>query len=300
MNPILGIASRRGAFVALVVLTLMWGANWAVMKIGLQYSDPVVFNVQRILTAIVVLFAVMLMQRRPFWPESWPAVIVTGIFQTTMNFGATTMAVATGGIGRTAVLVFTMPFWTLLMAWPVLGERVRGSQWFAVGLAMTGITLIVAPWDWHDDLEPKLWAALSGFGWATGAVATAYFQGRRRMDGLNLIAWQMVTGVVPLALIPLIWPLPATQWTGPYVASLIYAGAVSTGIGFILFTAILARLPAGTASLNILAIPVIALILAMTIFGERVLPLEWVGIAAIGAGLAIISARALRGAREKT
>lgn len=294
MNPIFGIESQRGAFVALVVLTLMWGANWAAMKIGLQYSDPVVFNVQRILAAIVVLFAVMLMQRRPLWPESWPAVIVTGIFQTTINFGATTMAVATGGIGRTAVLVFTMPFWTLLMAWPVLGERVRGSQWLAVALAMTGITLIVAPWDWRGDLEPKLWAALSGFGWATGAVATAYFQGRRRMDGLNLITWQMVTGVVPLALIPLIWSPPATQWTGPYVASLVYAGAVSTGIGFILFTAILARLPAGTASLNILAIPVIALILAMTIFGERVAPLEWAGIAAIGAGLAIISARALR------
>ena len=55
-----------------------------------------------------------------------------GFFQTTVNMGSTTMAVADGGAGRAAVLVFTMPFWTVLLAWPVLGERVRGIQWIAV------------------------------------------------------------------------------------------------------------------------------------------------------------------------
>ena len=67
-------------------------------------------------------------------PTSWLAVIVTGFFQTTINFGSTTMALAGGGAGRTSVLVFTMPFWTLLLAWPVLHERVKGYQWLAVGL----------------------------------------------------------------------------------------------------------------------------------------------------------------------
>jgi drug/metabolite transporter (DMT)-like permease len=104
-----------------------------------------------------------------------------------------------------------------------------------------------------------------------------------------------VIGVIPLALIPLVWPVPATPWTLPYVASLVYAGAIATGIGFILWTAILAALPAGTASLNMLAIPVIALVSGLVIFSEPVAPHEWLGIAAIGAGLAIISLRAARG-----
>ena len=69
--------------------------------------------------------------RRPFWPSSWKAIAITGLVQTTINFGSTTMALAEGGAGRTSVLVFTMPFWTLLIAWPVLGERVRGLQWVA-------------------------------------------------------------------------------------------------------------------------------------------------------------------------
>ncbi|HEV2686735.1 MAG TPA: DMT family transporter, partial [Actinomycetota bacterium] len=196
--------SRRGAYVALVALTLIWGMNWIVMKYGLVYAHPVIYNIQRTLIAIAVLFAFMLYARRPLKPESWIAVIVTGFFQTTINFGSTTMALAGGGAGRTSVLVFTMPFWTLLLAWPVLHERVRGLQWLAVFLALAGLVLVVEPWHWQGDLEPKLWAALSGFGWAAGSIATKYFQRRHRLDMLNLITWQMVAGILPICLLPLI------------------------------------------------------------------------------------------------
>jgi drug/metabolite transporter (DMT)-like permease len=284
--------SRRGAYVALVVLTVIWGLNWIVMKYGLIYAHPVVYNIERTLLAIGVLFVVLVAMRRPLVPESWTAVIVTGFFQTTINFGSTTMALAGGGAGRTSVLVFTMPFWTLLLAWPVLHERIRGLQWLAVGLALAGLVLIVEPWHWEGDLTPKLWAALSGFGWAAGSVATKYFQRRHRLDMLNFIAWQMVTGILPVCLIPLVHPFPATQWSGVYIAALFYAGVVATAIGFMLWTAVLAWLPAGTASLNMFAIPVIALTSSMVVFGERLTAAEWLGIAAIGAGLVIVSVRA--------
>jgi drug/metabolite transporter (DMT)-like permease len=296
------IHSKRGAYVALVVLTLIWGMNWIAMKFGLRYAHPVIYNIERTLVAIVLLFAVMLWTRRPLRPESWIAVVVTGLFQTTINSGSTTMALAGGGAGRTSVLVFTMPFWTMLIAWPVLHERVRGTQWLAVALALIGLVLVVEPWHWEGDLAPKLWAALSGFGWAAGSVATKYFQRRHRLDMLNLLAWQMVAGVIPLCLIPLIYPLPATEWNDVFISALLYAGVVATGIGFILWTAILVWLPAGTASLNMFAIPVIALVSSMIVFEERLTTTEWLGIAAIGAGLVIVSARAWlasrRGERE--
>ena len=290
--------SRRGAYVALVVLTLIWGMNWIVMKLGLVYAHPVIYNIQRTLIAVAVLFGFMLCARRPMKPESWVAVIITGFFQTTINFGSTTIALAGGGAGRTSVLVFTMPFWTLLLAWPVLHERVRGLQWLAVLLALTGLVLVVEPWHWQGELEPKLWAALSGFGWAAGSIATKYFQRRHRLDMLNLIAWQMVAGIVPICLIPLVHPFPATHWNGTYAAALAYAGIIATAIGFLLWTMVLVYLPAGTASLNMFAIPVIALTSSMIVFGERLTNAEWLGIASIGAGLAIVSVRAWLSSRR--
>ena len=110
--------TRRGAYVGARALTLIWGFNWIALKLALERADPVILNVHRTWIAVIVLFAILLWQRHPFWPTSWMAVVVTGFFQTTVNFSATTLALAGGGVGRTSVLVFTMPFWTLLSRGP--------------------------------------------------------------------------------------------------------------------------------------------------------------------------------------
>jgi drug/metabolite transporter (DMT)-like permease len=298
MHERLLVRTRRGAYVALVFLTFLWGLNWIALKFALERADPVTLNVQRVWVAILLLFGVLLWQRRPFWPSSWIAVIVAGFLQTTVNFSATTLALAGGGVGRTSVLVFTMPFWTLLIAWPVLHERVRGSQWAAVAFACAGLTLVVEPWSWRGDLAPKLWAVLSGFGWAAGTVATRYFQRGRTIDPLNFVAWQMLTGVIPITFLPFLLDAPPAQWSATYALLLVYVGAISTGIGFLLWITILRFLPAGTASLNMFAIPLIALVSSMLVFGERLTSAEWLGIACIGAGLVIISFNALRAHRD--
>ena len=294
----LSVRSQRGAYVALAILTAIWGTNWIGMKLALARAHPVVFNIERTWVAIAVLFAVLLFRRRRLLPESWAAVAVTGFFQTTINMGSTTMALADGGAGRTAVLVFTMPFWTLLLAWPVLGERVRGIQWIAIAFALVGLTLVVEPWHWQGELKPKMWAVLSGFGWAAGTIAMKYFQRARGFDMLNFVAWQMLIGILPLCLLPLALPLPDAQWSATYVLLLLWTGALASAFGFVLWIGVLRFLTAGTASLNMLAIPVIALLSSMWIFGERLSPGEWVGIGCIGAGLALISLRAWLASRR--
>ena len=155
------------------------------------------------------------------------------------------MALAGGGAGRTSVLVFTMPFWTLLIAWPVLHERVRGAQWLAVAFAFAGLALVVEPWNWQGDLAPKLWAVLSGFGWAAGTVATKYFQRERSFDTLNFIAWQMLVGVLPLTLLPLLFDVPgARSGARPTRCCCSTSARSRRRSGFLLWIAVL-RCPAG-------------------------------------------------------
>ena len=78
---------------------------------------------------------------------------------------------------------------------------------------------------------------------------------------------------------------------------MIYVGVIATAGGFLLWMEILRWLPAGTASLNMFAVPVIALLSSMAVYGERLAVNEWLGIALIGAGLVLITAQALRGRR---
>ena len=289
---LLRVHSRRAAYVALALLTLVWGFNWIVMKAALMHAHPLAFNVHRTSIAVAVLFAALAARGGRMWPHRWRAVIVTAFFQTAINFGATTLAVAGGGAGRTSVLVFTMPFWTLLIAWPVLHERIRTAQAVAIAFAFAGLVLVVAPWSWHGDLTPKLWAVLSGFGWAAGTIAMKYYQRDPDFDMLSFITWQMALGVLPLTLLPWLFDVPATQWSLAQAGLLFIVGVIATAGGFLAWMEILRWLPAGTASLNMFAVPVIALLSSMAVYGERLSDNEWIGIGLIGVGLGLIIAEA--------
>jgi drug/metabolite transporter (DMT)-like permease len=289
--------SRGGAWAGLVALTLIWAFHWLVMKVALRHADPFVFNIHRTLLAIVVLFGALLWQRRPLLPASWLAVAVTGLFQVSVNFLGTTMALVEGGAGRTSVLVFTMPFWTLLLARVFLHERMRGAQWLAVVLAGAGLTLVIAPWDWEGALAPKLWAVLSGFGWAAAAVATKWFQRGRRFEPVNFTAWMMTVGLLPFFAIAAGRASPPVAWDAEYLVLLFYSGVISTAFGWLLWLALLHRLSANAASFNMLAIPVVALVSSMLLMAERLAGGEWAGIALIGAGLAVLGALGWRAER---
>jgi drug/metabolite transporter (DMT)-like permease len=293
---LLRVHSRRGAYGMLVALALVWGANWIVMKLALVHAHPVVFNAERTVLAIVALFGVLAVRGASLRPPPWRALVITALLQTTLNMGSTTMALAGGGAGRTSVLVFTMPFWTLLLAWPFLHERVRGVQWGAIALALAGLVLIVAPWRWSGDLAPKVWAVLSGLGWAGGTVAMKYFQRDRKLDMLNFMAWQMAIGAIPFIIVPFFADFPATQWSVSQALLIGYVSLLATAVGFIAWIEILRWLPAGTASLNMFVVPVIALLLSMAIFDEVLASNEWAGIACIGVGLAALALQARRSA----
>ena len=290
-------AASRGALLGLGTLTLIWGMNWIVMKTALQHADAFVFNIQRTLLAIAALFAVLVLQRRPFWPQSRIAVAVTGFFQTTVNSLSTTMALVEGGAGRTSVLVFTMPFWTLLLAWPVLGERVRGAQWLAVALAAAGLTLVVAPWQWEGAIAPKLWAVLSGLGWSAAIICTKWFQRGRTFDPINFTAWLMALGLLPFFPFVAFRGAPAVAWDLTYVLALFYVGVISSAFGWIVWVKVLRHLSANAASFNMLAIPIVALTSSMLVYGEVLTRGEWIGIALIGAGLAVLGALGVRAGR---
>jgi len=129
-------------------------------------------------------------------------------------------------------------------------------------------------------------------GVATGTLGTAlaWLVAGHEFPGRSIFAWAL--------LLPLAVPLPEVQWSATYVLLLLWTGALASAFGFVLWIGVLRFLTAGTASLNMLAIPVIALLSSMLVFGERLAPGEWAGIGCIGVGLALVSLRAWLAARR--
>src|SRR5665647_3397101 len=105
----------------LFILSITWGYTWVLAKQALSFAPPFAFAAERCVGGALAMFlAVKLMGRPLKLVAPWPMLAI-GLTQVTGFMAFQTWALVEGGPGKTAVLVFTMPIWTLLIAWPVLG-----------------------------------------------------------------------------------------------------------------------------------------------------------------------------------
>ena len=286
-------AVKGRPYLALVFLSLIWGYNWVVMKEGLRFCDPFVFAALRVALAAAFLLPLLMWSGKPLRPRQIKGTMLLGLFSTTLGLGLPMYALVSGGAGKTAILLYTMPFWVILLAWPILEERIRGMEWLAVILAFAGLGLMVD----FQAVGAKLWssiiAVLAGISWAGSAVVTRIMRRSPKFELLSVTTWQMIYGAIPLIMLALLLPAPPIRWTGVFVAALTYNVIFTSVIAYLLWFYILERLPAGMATIGTLATPVIAVTAAAVQLGEIPTPREAAGIFLILSGIAFLSAVAI-------
>ncbi len=264
------------------------------MKVALHYSSPFDYAALRVLLGGISLFLVLLWLRKPLLPREIRGTFFTGLLQTSGFYAFAALALVNGGAGKTAVLVYGMPFWVILLAWFLLGERLQKAQWVSVGLAFGGLLFILVPFQYKAGLVSKGFALLSGASWAVGIVVAKKLQRRVDLDLFSFTTWQMLFGSLPLILFALLTPSPPITWSVPFVWALIYSVILGNGIAWLLWFYALSRLPAGTAGLGTLATPVVGVLAAWIQLGERPTLPEAAGILLIVCALALNSAQAMK------
>jgi drug/metabolite transporter (DMT)-like permease len=260
---------------ALAALILIWGYSWVLMKIGLRYAHPFDFAAMRVGFGAAFLFLIVKAQRRPLALPRYRMAVLLGFLQVSLFVALSHFALIFAETGRTSVLVFTMPFWMIVFAHFLIGERMRGAQWLAVALAFAGLVL-------------SLLAVAGGAVWALAAVLSKRWP-TPGADPLLFTAWQLLFGFAPLAVLSVAHPHAPVQWTTQFVVALAFSTVFATAIGWWLWTYVLSHTPAGIAGLNSLGIPVIAVISSAIQLGERPPALELAGMALIGGALALLA-----------
>jgi len=255
-----------------------------VMKIALRYVQPFTVSALRAFLGAVSLFGVLVVLRRPLRPAAlWPTALL-GLLQTTGFVGLLTWALQNGSAAKTSVLTYTMPFWLLLMAWVVLGEKLKGFQWVAVGTALVGLVLVLTPWRMTGALS-EFSAIGGGLFWAASSVYAKVLRKNNEVDLLSLTAWQMLFGSLPLlAIAAATWTGPPV-WNGTFIAALVFNVIFGNAVAWVLWLYILDSFRAGTAGLAMLLTPVIGISAAWIQLGERPGLVEGLGMLAIVAAL---------------
>lgn len=283
------------AFAALFVLTFIWGYNWVVMKSALAFAGAFQFAALRTVIGAICLFALIVVTRKPMRIKEMPMIILLGVLQTSGFTGLLIWALVEGGAGKTAVLTYTMPFWVMVLAWPLLGEKLRGLQWPAAILSTMGMLFILDPLHLGTDQFSMFLAVLSGVFWGLSViVAKKLHQRAPDIDLLTLTAWQMLFGSIPIAIAALLIPAPEIQWTPYFIGAVIFNAVFCNALAWLLWLYALQKLSAGVASMSSMLAPVIGVLAAWLQLNEIPNPMESIGMIFIGVSLVIISYISIR------
>jgi drug/metabolite transporter (DMT)-like permease len=282
-------STSAGPLLALAALALIWGYNWVVMKVAMQYVGPMDFAALRGVFGAVLLLGLLVAVGAPLKPRHVGKTMVLGLFQTAGFVGLISWALNVGAAGKSAVLGYTMPFWVIVFGWPFLPDRLRGWQWPAAGLVLAGLVLVLELWEGSTDTTSSLLALGAGISWAVSVIVFKRIPVESRNDLLSVTAWQMVFGMIPLVVIAVIVDERPLVWSGYFVFALLYNGIGGMAVATLLWLYILQRLPATISGLNALAVPIVGVIAAWTQLGERPSVAEGLGMLLILAGLALLT-----------
>jgi O-acetylserine/cysteine efflux transporter len=282
----------RGDYLRALGAVVIWGLNFVVMKLGLQSLSPMLLGALRFAAASLPFVLFVSPPRVPL-----RFIAVYGLVQGVGQFGLLFVAITLGmTAGMASVVMQTQSFFTMILAVPLLGERVRGYQWAGVFVAAFGLAIIASA---HGEAPGQM--TLIGFGltlgaalmWATSNLI-ARFAGRAAdYDPFAFIVWSSVVPIVPFILLAAASEGPAHAWRSVSQMGLregfavLYLGLFATVLAFTMWTRLLKHHAAGrVAPLSLLA-PVVGLWAAWAAFGEQLALAQWLGTAAVLLGLLI-------------
>lgn len=265
----------------LFLMALIWGVNFSIVKFGTEVMSPLAFTGLRVVlaAAVLLLFAIL---RRPKFPPRRDilslmalGMLGNGVYQLLFVLG-----LAQTKVGNAALIVAATPAFIAIASRIGGVERVNRRVASGIALSLVGVMLVVLGSARASTGNATLVGALLVFGgtlcWTAFTVLLQPFA--RRMDPVQLSAFTMLGGMIPLAFATS-GSIAATDWSNfgfPAFGALFYAGVISMGLAYVFWYRGLRVLgPTRTAVYSNLQ-PVIAILVAWIFLSEA--PTVWQGV----------------------
>jgi O-acetylserine/cysteine efflux transporter len=283
-----------------VSVAAIWGINFLAIHASLAQFPPFFLVALRFL---LIAIPTVILVPRPAVPLRWLIGygFGFGVAQFTFLYWGMAAGMPTGL--ASLVLQASAPF-TLALAALLLGEQVRGRQWLGIGTAVAGMVLVGVSRAQAAAILPFLLVLVGGLGWAFGNLASRLAQPQ---NPLHLTLWMSVVVPVPMLVLSFAIEGPARIGTAvagafgveavPAWVGLAYTCVIGTAVGSGIWTWLLARHPAGVVAPFSMLVPVVGILTAGLVLGERPTWLEILGGLVVVSGVLIGSRRSREPAR---
>lgn len=286
-------------WVHLLLLGFLWGGSFFFARIAVAEIPPLALVLYRVSLAALVLHLWLRMQDISFAPAlamRGPFVCLA-LLNNVIPFSLIFIGQTEIGAGLASVLYATTPLWTVLVANVfTTDEKLSIAKLAGVGLGISGAAVMIGP-AFLSDLGAPAWAKLAVVGAAISyAFAVVYAKRFKHLKPSVVATGQLTASTVIIAPVVLLLYRPAEIMTSDVatLAAVTTLAIFSTALAFILYFRLIASAGATNASLVTLLVPASAILLGAVFLGERLGPLEFVGMTLIMASLIVIDGRLFR------
>ncbi len=283
-------------WVLLIILSIFWGGSFFFVEVALTELPPLTIVLGRVGFAAMalILLVYVIGLRMPLDFRLWRAFFVMGALNNMIPFSLIAWGQTQIASGLAAILNAATPLFTVVLAhFLTSDEKMTAYKLVGVLLGLVGVTVMIGG-EFLAGLGLYVMAQLAVLGAAISYAFAAIFG--RRFEGtppLVTAAGQVsATTVLMLPIVLLVdqpWNLPvpsATAW-----GTIAGLALLSTAAAYLIYFRILATAGATNILLVTFLIPLSAILLGVTILGERLEPKHFAGMALIGLGLAVIDGR---------
>ena len=271
---------------------LFWGLNWPAVKVLLGGASPWTLRAAGLTGGTLLLVVATFASRRSFAvPRAdWWKLVVAGLLNVAAFNIFAVFAQMSMTASRAAIITYTMPLWSVLFARFALAEPIDGFRAAAMTLGAGGIVLLAKPF-WGTIASGGVpiglvYVLLAAVTWAAGTVFVKW--SAPRGDPLSLTTWQFAVGAVATVIGMCLLETPRLDLSDPVrQAAFAFHVIFPQAVAYALWFALMARVPASTAALGTLLVPVVAVTASSLWIGERLSPLDWLGFAMILGALAL-------------
>lgn len=269
----MGLAPRQLALLA--GLTLVWGLNWPVMKIGATQYPPLTFRTLSMLLGLPVLGLALVLLKVPFTlPRAhWREVAKLSVGNMIVWHVLAILAVQHLSSGRAAILGYTMPVFSALWGRWLYGDRLTVRQLLGVAAASLGVALLL----WHEAAKlagAPFAAALMLFAAAVWALGTQQLR-RTRVPAATLTLAFWMTAITTVVMVVLATLFERDRWAAPsslVTGAILYNALLIFGYAHAAWFTLARTLPPVASTLSVMLIPVLGTVSGAWWLGER---LHW-------------------------
>ena len=267
-------AARRDKWLGslcLGVTAFGWALNWPLMKILLQQWPPLFSRGLAGVVSALILFSIARARGQALEVprEAIPRLLFASFTNVFAWMGFGTVAMKFVPVGEGTLIVYTMPIWAMLLAWPLAGTRPRLVDAAAIVLGFGGLAVLLGASGLSFDGGRIIGIVLLFSAAILFAIGNILNRTPLPMPPLVVVAWQVGLGCLAMLILGIAFEQPNYgALTAGGLACQAYMTLVPMGICYLTWFETLRRLPPSSASTGMLLVPLIGVISAALILGE--------------------------------